>query len=79
MNENTKTELGLLNFSGNLLCMKQENNWEFVFIQLLLALEFTQYILLCSEYACLLPDIAFPPPLLSMSSKSTAQSSPVCY
>lgn len=49
MNENTKTELGLLNFSGNLLCMKQENNWEFVFIQLLLALEFTQYILLCSE------------------------------
>lgn len=60
MNKSTKTKLSLLNFPGNLLCMNQQNNWEFVFIQVLLALEFAQYILLCSEYACLLPDISFP-------------------
>lgn len=70
MNESTKIKYSLLNFSGNLLCMNQENNWEFVFIQLLLTLEFAQCILLCSEYACLWPDISFPPPLLSIKAES---------
>lgn len=51
---------GLLNFSESVLCMNQEKKLS-VFIQLLLALKFAQYILLFSECAHLVRDVSSSP------------------